>query len=277
MNNRFRADLHCHSVCSDGSDTPLELLLLAKKVELSGLSITDHDTIEAYTPELFYSAQEIGIQLLPGVELSTELGDQTIHILGYGFDLASAPFLSFLEEMQRRRNERNRLILQKLAAKNIIVTEDELATLVTDGIKKTIGRPHIASIMQKKGYVRAIQDAFTYYLSEGTPYYVPGFKFTPSDAIQVIHEAKGKAVLAHPHFIQKGKLLNTLLSLPFDGIECYYGSLLKHQEKPWVKIATDRNWIATGGSDYHGQFRPRVNLGSSWIEEATFKQLVLNG
>jgi 3',5'-nucleoside bisphosphate phosphatase len=273
MNNRFRADLHCHSVCSDGSDTPLELLLLAKKADLSGLSITDHDTIEAYTPELFHSAQELGIQLLAGVELSTEIDDQTIHILGYGFDLASPQLISFLDEMQKRRNTRNRAILQKLAAKNIIVTDEELATLVTHGMKKTIGRPHIASIMVKKGYVRTIQDAFIYYLSEGTPYYVPGFKFTPSDAIQVIHEAKGKAVLAHPHYIQKGRLLNTLLSLPFDGIECYYGSLQEHQERPWVKIATDRNWIATGGSDYHGQFRPRITLGCSWVNEATFNSI----
>ncbi|HSX14158.1 MAG TPA: PHP domain-containing protein [Chlamydiales bacterium] len=273
MTSLFRADLHCHSICSDGSDTPLELLKLAKKAGLSGLSITDHDTIEAYSPEVLASAQEIGIQLLSGVELSTEFGNHTIHILGYGFDTQSKSLISFLEEMQRRRNERNRAILKKLASKNIIVTEEELATFVTVGVKKTIGRPHIAQIMLKKGYVRNLQEAFSNYLSEGTFYYVPGFKFTPLEAIQVIHEANGKAVLAHPHYIQKGRILNSLLDLPFDGIECYYGSLLEHQERPWIKIATDKNWIATGGSDYHGHFRPRISLGCSYVNEFTFKRL----
>lgn len=273
MTSLFRADLHCHSLCSDGSDAPLELLLLAKKAGLSGLSITDHDTIEAYSPEILASAVELGIRLLSGVELSTEFENHTIHILGYGFDLQSQRLLSFLEEMQKRRNERNRAILKKLGCKNIIVTEEELAALVTSGMKKTIGRPHIASIMVKKGYVKTITEAFTSYLSESATCYVQGFKFTPSDAIQVIHESNGKAILAHPHFIQKGKLLNALLELPFDGIECYYGSLFEHQERPWVKIAKEKNWIATGGSDYHGLFRPRITLGCSWVNEATFKDL----
>ncbi len=268
----FRADLHCHSVCSDGSDTPLQLLELAKKSGLSGLSITDHDTIEAYSPELMESAREIGIRLLPGVELSTEFGKNTIHILGYGFDLQSSHMNYFLEEMQQRRNIRNREILKKLKEKNIIVTEIELAALVTFGMKKTIGRPHIAQIMLKKGYVKSIQETFLSYLSEDSPCYVPGFKFTPLDAIQVIHDAKGKAILAHPHYIQKG-VLNSLLALPFDGIECYYSNLLEYQERPWVKIAKDKNWIATGGSDYHGQFKPQINLGCSWVDETTFNQL----
>lgn len=274
MTKLFRADLHCHSVCSDGSATPLELLLLANQVGLSGLSITDHDTIEAYTPEILASAEELGIRLLSGVELSTEFGEHTIHILGYGFDLLSPSLLTFLEEMQRRRNERNRAILKKLLSKNIIVTEEELANLVTSGMKKTIGRPHIASIMVKKGYVKTTNDAFSRYLSENASCYVQGFKFTPSDAIQIIHEAKGKAVLAHPHFIQNGRIINHLLSLPFDGIECYYGSLLEHQERPWVKIAKEKNWIASGGSDYHGFFRPRITLGCSWVNEETFQLFV---
>lgn len=273
MNKLFRADLHCHSLCSDGTDKPLQLLLLAKKVGLSGLSITDHDTIEAYTPDLFQSALDLEISLLPGVELSTEMGNQTIHILGYGFNVQSEILIRFLEEMQKRRNERNLAILRKLASKNIIVTEEDLSSFVTSGLKKTIGRPHIASIMVKKGYVKTLQEAFISYLGENTPYYVPGFKFSPLDAIEIIHKAHGKAILAHPHFIQKGKTLNSLLQLPFDGLECYYGSLKEHQERPWVKIVKDKNWIASGGSDYHGQIKPHISLGCSWVNETTFDLL----
>lgn len=269
----FRADLHCHSVCSDGSDTPLELIIKAKETGLSGISITDHDTIEAYTPDLFSSAQSLGIRLLPGIEFSSEWKDSTVHVLGYGFDLKSHPLLAFIEEMQKRRNQRNRSILQKLEAKKIIVTEEELASLVTSGMKKTIGRPHIAELMVKKGYVKTFRDAFDDYLKEGASCYVGGFKFTPLDIIQVIHEAKGKAVLAHPHFIKNGSYLGSLLTFPFDGIECYYGTLLKHQERPWVKIAKQKKWIATGGSDYHGAFKSHITLGCSWVDEATFQSL----
>src|SRR5690606_14148259 len=103
----FRADLHCHSTCSDGSDEPLSLLQLAKQMGLRGLSITDHDTIDAYTPALFEKADALGIQLLPGIELSSEQGDVPIHVLGYAFDLQSIRLKDFLKEMQIRRAERN--------------------------------------------------------------------------------------------------------------------------------------------------------------------------
>ena len=107
MNLDFRADLHCHSICSDGSDTPLDLLTKAKQANLSGLSITDHDTIKAYTPEFFAYAKALEISILPGVEFSSEMYETSIHILGYGFDLESPSLLAFIEEMQRRRKDRN--------------------------------------------------------------------------------------------------------------------------------------------------------------------------
>lgn len=276
MTDEFRADLHCHTLCSDGSDTPLELLKKAKETGLSGLSITDHDSIEAYTPELFSAAEALGIRLLPGIELSSEHQNDTVHILGYGFDLHSSSLLSFIQEMQERRANRNRAILEKLRQKKILIEEEELQELAKNsGGKKSIGRPHIASLMIKKGYVGSMQEAFERYLKEGTCCYVPGFKFTPQDAVSAIQKGKGKAVLAHPHFIKKGKLLKSLLSLPLDGIECYYGTLHKRQEAPWVKIAKDKGWIATGGSDYHGIFKPHISLGCSWVNEPTFQQLLI--
>lgn len=263
----FRADLHCHTTCSDGSDAPLELLQKAKQAGLSGLSITDHDTIDAYTPEVFAMAESLGIRLLSGVELSSEYEHNTVHVLGYGFDLQSTALIDFLQEMQKRRGERNCLILQRLNDFKMFVTEDELANEALG----TAGRPHIAALLVKKGYVKSVAEAFAFYLKEGACCYVPGFKFTPLDAIEVIHKAKGKAVLAHPHFIKKGTFLNALLDLPFDGIECYYGTLLEHQERPWIKKATQKGWIKTGGSDYHGTIRPHISLGCSWVDEATFQ------
>ena len=269
MNLEFRADLHCHSICSDGSDTPLDLLSKAKQLRLSGISITDHDTIQAYSSEFFAYARALDISILPGVEFSSELHETTIHVLGYGFDLRSPSLLAFIEEMQRRRRERNKAILQKLEKYHISIAEEEIFSA-----SSSIGRPHIAALMLKKGYASSFQEAFDRYLKEGALCYVPGFKFTPLEAIQAIHEARGKAVLAHPHFIKNGSYIGSLLSLPFDGIECYYANLPKHQETPWVKIAKQKGWIATGGSDYHGTFKPHISLGCSWVGESTFHQLL---
>ena len=145
----FRADLHCHSNCSDGTDSSIELLDKAKEVSLQGLSITDHDTLDAYTLETFDHAKKIGIQLLSGIELSTQLDKVSIHLLGYGIDLESTSFREFLSEIIKRRNDRNIQILEKLKKKGMSISSQELNI----ELHRTIGRPHIAQLMvQKFGY-----------------------------------------------------------------------------------------------------------------------------
>lgn len=267
----FRADLHCHTNCSDGTDDPLVLLDKAKLAHLKGLSITDHDTIAAYTKELFQKAKELEITLLPGIEISSELRDQTVHILGYGIDLNALSLQSFLKEMQRRRKERNLSILKKLKNHNLVIEEEEFLSLAGSGT--VLGRPHIASLMLEKGYVKTPQEAFDLYLKEGAPCYSPGFKYTPKEVIEEIHRASGKACLAHPHFFKKGAFLNELLNLSFDGMECYYGLLPKIKEAPWIEIAKKKGWIITGGSDYHGERRPHLFLGASYVSKETFDAL----
>ncbi len=271
MHKEWRADIHCHSNCSDGADTPSELLSKAIQAGLQGLSITDHDTIDAYTLRLFEEAENLKLALLPGVEISSELDGMSVHILGYGYDLASAHLKEFLTRMQEKRGERNRAILQKLAAKNMPVTEEELQNFAR---LRTIGRPHIAQLMVNKGYVSTIRDAFEKFLKEGASCYAAGIRYQPMEVIQEIHKAKGKAVLAHPHIIKKGSFLRKLLDLPFDGIECYYSKLDKALEKPWLGIAKERGLIATGGSDYHGNFKPLIPLGCSWVSKHIFNLLM---
>lgn len=270
MQSEFRADLHCHTTCSDGSDDPVVLLRLAKQMGLKGLSITDHDTTDAYTPALFADAEKLGIRLLPGIEISSELDDVAVHILGYDYDLHASELKEFLVQMQKRRGERNRAILKKLAQRNMPIEEEELKAFATN---RTIGRPHIAQLMVKKGYVRTTRDAFDHYLREGGLCYSPGIKYSPREAIDQIHKAHGKAVLAHPHFFKKGSFLRKLLDLPFDGLECYYSRLAKVLELPWLKIAKERGLIPTGGSDYHGALKPHIPLGCSWVNEHIFELL----
>ncbi len=270
----FRADLHCHTNCSDGCDDPLVLLHLAKQANLQGLSITDHDTLDAYTPELFAEAEKLGIRLLTGVELSTELDHVSVHILGYGIDLHSSSLRAFLMETQKRRGERNRVILQKLTQHKMPITEQELTDFAYQASgKRTIGRPHIAQLMVNKRYVSSTQEAFQKYLREDACCYAFGVKIHPHDAIAEIHKAKGKAILAHPHFLKGGSFLRKLFDLPFDGLECYYAMLAKELELPWLKMAKEKNWIATGGSDYHGTLKPHIPLGCSWVNENTFNLL----
>jgi predicted metal-dependent phosphoesterase TrpH len=265
--DEFRADIHCHSDCSDGTDSPRVLLRLAKQAGLQGLSITDHDTMDAYTPEFFSDAEELGLQILTGIEVSSEWEDASVHILGYGYDLSSETLKKFLAEMQKRRGERNRAILKKLKAIHLPIEEEELPK------GRTVGRPHIAQLMVKKGYVLSERDAFDFYLREGAKCYAPGIKFKPHEVIEEIHRAGGKAVLAHPHFMKKGSFSRQILSLPFDGIECYYAKLAKALELPWLKLAEKKGWIPTGGSDYHGTLKPHISLGCSWVNERVFELL----
>lgn len=264
----FRADLHVHSDCSDGTDSPQKLLERAANAGLRGLSITDHDTIRAYTPELWPQARALNIELLRGVEISSEWQGLTVHVLAYRFDDA---IQEFLDEVLRRRNDRNCRILEKLEKKGISISEEEL---FSGDPARILGRFHIASAMVKKKAVGTVQEAYEKYLKDDASCYASGGKFTPLEAIDAVHAHHGLAILAHPHFLKKGRFLKNILDLPFDGIECYYSRLPKEQEIPWVRLAKERRWMITGGSDFHGSNRPNIPIGASWIDEDLFRKLI---
>lgn len=271
--DEFRADLHCHSLCSDGTDTPEELLEKAHLAGLQGLSITDHDTLAAYTPALYEKSRQLKIALLEGAEVSSEWGPFSVHILAYGKKLLSASFLEFLSEMQERRKERNSAILEKLKELGMVIAPEELASIET----RSPGRPHIAALLVEKGHVSSVQEAFDLYLKEGAPCYPFGCKYTPEEVIDAIHSSGGKAVLAHPHFLgktpQTAACKNALLGLPFDGMECYYAAFSEASSAPWLSLAKEKGWIVTGGSDYHGTIKPHLSLGSSWTGKEAFDRL----
>ena len=269
----FRADLHCHTTCSDGTLTPKEVVQLAHAIGLNGLAITDHDTIAAYEKALPL-AQEAGLPLISGVEFSTALHGHNVHLLGYSFNLKSSIIYDYCQRHQRRRLERNRTILELLTQHGFPLTEDDLiepGPAISE--QKTIGRPHIALAMVKKGYVTNIQEAFNKYIGENKPCYAPGKSMSVEETINIIHQAKGFAVIAHPHLISETRLVRDLLEMPFDGIEGYYGRFAAKEQERWVKIGQHRKWIVTGGSDFHGTIKPTLPLGSSWVNEETFNIL----
>jgi len=273
----FIADLHCHTTCSDGSKSPEEIILLAKQIGLSGLSITDHDSILAYSLAS-KCAQNEHIELITGVEFSTVHKTTSIHILGYAFTPNSPILQAFCEKHHVRRLTRNRDILMLLKKHGMPVSESELLKLLDPKDLqrgKTIGRPHIAEAMIKKGYVKTVQEAFKKYLGDGKCCYAAGASFSTSETIELIHEAKGLAIIAHPHLIEEPNILQELLHLNFDGIECYYAKFPMSDHERWLKIAKKKNWIVTGGSDYHGDIKPNLPLGASYVDEPLF-QVLLN-
>ncbi|MBN1914767.1 MAG: PHP domain-containing protein [Parachlamydiales bacterium] len=269
----FRADLHVHSCFSDGSETPQQLLYLARQKGLQGLSITDHDTISAYSKELFQLAKDLGIYLLPGIEISSS---DNVHILGYGISLQDENILAMIRQLAEWRTERNKQILDKFSSIGISISLEDLSSYVADKrgfISPVLGRAHIAQYLLDHHFVASYQEAFNRYLKENGLCYVSGTHFSPEEIILGIHAAQGKAVLAHPHRISQKDLVEELLQKPFDGIEAYYAKELPASEHPWKEIALAKGWIITGGSDFHGNIRSHIDLGCSWVNQETFFQL----
>jgi 3',5'-nucleoside bisphosphate phosphatase len=269
--NEFRADLHCHSTCSDGTLSPEQIVRLAHQSQLNGLSITDHDTIHAY-PEALPIAQELGIALISGVEFSTFFKNESVHILAYSFALNAPGIHALCLRHIQRRFERNLAILERLRANQMPLEMEDLS-FENSAAAHTVGRPHIAMALVKKGYVATVQDAFNRLIGEGKLCYVAGENISLEETLAVIHEAKGLAVIAHPHLVQKVALLRDLLDLPFDGIEGYYGRFHATSHERWLKIGKRKNWLITGGSDFHGAIKPQINLGCSWVSQETFSIL----
>lgn len=272
MSEEYRVDLHCHSSCSDGTLTPSEILRLAKEKGLSGISITDHDTLDAYTENAFALAKQLEIELYVGVEFSSRLNKISVHILGYGVE-KTEQLITFCSNHQKRRNKRNRAILEKLKNLSLTITEEELKEVATGQI---VGRPHIALVMMKKGYIKSIQEGFDRYIGDQKCCFVEGESFGVQETIDQIHAANGKAFIAHPHLIEKRGILNILLGMNFDGIECYYSLLYRHIEKKWLKIARQKNWLISGGSDFHGSIKPHISLGCSWVSRETVEEIFKN-
>jgi predicted metal-dependent phosphoesterase TrpH len=261
----FRADLHSHTNCSDGTFTPVELVEHAVAIGLKGLSITDHDTVEAYETAI-PKAKELGLFLGTGVEFSSSYKNVNVHILGYNYRVDSLEIAAFCKRHHERRTERNRAILEKLIRLKMPIQESELKG-------RTIGRPHIAQLMVQKGYVKTIKEAFNYYLGDNKSCYVSNAPFSVEETVDIIHQAGGKAFIAHPHLMNDGKLVKELLQFSLDGIECYYSRCPLEKEKRWIKVAQDKGLLISGGSDFHGALKPDIPLGCSWVDEATFRRI----
>lgn len=243
-----RADLHTHTTASDGRLAPAELVRKAHAAGLAALSITDHDTVGAYE-EAKPAAEELGIELIPGVELSANVGGRDVHLLGYGFDLENEPLRAHLARYRAERVRRAEAIVAKLGALGHPVSIERVREIAGGGV---IARPHVARALVEAGHVEAVQDAFARFLGADAPAFVPKGTAGPEELVALVHDAGGVVALAHPAEFVSLDLLARLLRAGLDGIETVHPMHGDGLTKRWRAVARRHGLFETGGSDYHG-------------------------
>jgi len=255
-------DLHTHSTASDGSFKPREIVLLAKKIGLRAVALTDHDTVKGLD-EFMQAGTENKLETVPGVELSAHFEKGTLHILGYFLDYKNPTLITKLKKFQQVRAERNPKIIKKLQALNIPITYEEVIAVSGGG---QIGRPHIAKVLLDKGIVNTFDEAFQRFLKKGGPAYVEKEYISPKECIEIILEAGGLPVFAHPFTLHLENrelevFVKKLKTWGLEGIEIYYTEHTQEQINFYLYLAQRFNLCITGGSDFHGEQKKEIKLG----------------
>lgn len=268
-NKRCRIDLHIHTTASDGTLQPTEIITKAQSLGLSAISITDHDTIDG-SKEAINSGIPASVQFLTGVELSVSPPENfttsgSMHILGYAFNPENHALNQALEKLRFARENRNPKIIKCLNSIGINISINEIINEFH--VEGQLGRPHIARFMVKKGFAKSINDAFTKYLGNGKPAYVDKYRLDCEKAIEIILDAGGIPVLAHPKLVQLKKdndleaLVIKLTEKGLKGIEAYYPEHNHKDTVRYLNIAKRLGLAVTGGTDFHGALKPDISMG----------------
>ena len=258
-------DLHTHSTASDGSETPSALVEMAVHLGLSAFALTDHDTLQGID-EARASADRAGIDLIPGTELSLEY-EGGMHLVVLWLEPGPGPLQDRLAGLQFGREGRNAAIVGALADRGMPITLEEVLEESGGG---TVGRPHIAAVMLRKGYVESIAEAFDEWLGAGKPAYAHRPRLIPEEAIGLARESGGVPVLAHPHTLginrshEMSELLVRLRSAGLVGLEATYSAYQRHEREGYADLARRFGLIVSGGSDYHGSYNPNLELGTGY-------------
>lgn len=262
-------DLHVHSTASDGTLSPREVVLAAKEAKLAAIALTDHDTVSGI-PEARAAADDCGFELVPGIELSTEYElprgkDQKkeVHIVGLYIDPHNAHLLAKIKEFQNHRNLRNEEMIRALQKEGFSIT---MADVIAENPDSVITRANIARFLYAHGCIKSVQEAFEKYIGDGCRCHVGRFKVTPMDAVSLIRESGGIAVLAHPLLYRLSSsnlqaLVEDLKEAGLGGIEALYSTHTVGEEQLVKKIAAENNLLISGGSDFHGSTKPAIRLG----------------
>lgn len=272
-------DLHCHTTASDGTLSPTQLVARAREFGLKTIAVTDHDTTDGLG-EALAAAAEAGLEVLPGIEINTDVPGGEIHVLGYFIDVNDQPFQAELRRLRDGRERRGAEITRRLAALGAPISWQRVQEIAGDA---PIGRPHIARALLEAGHVNSMNEAFTLYIGRDGPAYVERMRFTPVEAVRAIKGVGGLPVLAHPIIarfsgdpVVEVNLDNTLpemIAAGLVGLECYYPNYTQGQVQQLLAAARRFGLIATGGTDFHGPRADRAELGSIYVPERAVADL----
>ncbi len=260
-------ELHCHSIYSDGTSTPADLVARAVKSGISLLILTDHDSVSG-AADLTAAAATAKLEVRVGIEINCagEGAADRVHVLGYGFSPTAAGFESRLEEFRERRTVRARRMVEKLRALGFGLDYEQVRATAHE----TVGRPHVADALRRLGIVKSRKEAFDRFLTKDKPGFVESMGPSPAEAIALIRDAGGIACLAHPQTAGKEPELDELKALGLDGAEVYYGGHTPSQTRMYGDWASSRGMLAVGGSDYHGPGTGREGKMGISYEDGVF-------
>ena len=255
-------DLHSHTTASDGALAPRDLVRLAARHGVRVLAVTDHDSTEGL-PAAIDEAARHGIEIVPGLEINTDVPGAEIHVLGYCVDWQAEWFQAFLREQRAERTARVHRIVERLTGLGMPLAADEVFAICKEG---SPGRPHVAQAMVNRGYVKSVREAFDRWLRADGPANAPRRRLTPAEAVAVIRRAGGVPVLAHPGLANRDEMIPGLVAAGLAGIETYYPEHSVGQITGYRRMCQRLRLVATGGSDYHGSHTGRAStVGSPHI------------
>jgi len=267
---RRRVDLHVHTTASDGTWTPAELIQAAKEAGLVAVAITDHDTTDGLT-EAMKAGERYGIEVIPGIEITTMIGEDEMHLLGYYMDITSRKLQDALQRIRQSRMKRNATIVSKLQALGMPVTLDQVCEIAGEG---TVGRPHIAKAIVRAGFARDLNSAFGKYLIPGTPAYVERDRLSPEEGIALLLACGGVPVMAHPGKFGRDEMIPLFVEMGMKGLEVYHTDHTAMVSSRYLALASKLRLIITGGTDAHGQGAGKpIPLGSITMPYMTVEML----
>lgn len=251
------ADLHMHTNFSDGTFTPEELAALAHERGLGTLALTDHDTMEG-CERMAAACGSLGVEFIPAAELTTEWEDIELHLLGYFLDAENPLLRRKLAEFQTVRQDRIREMAERISERGLPLEADAVFAIARC---RSPGRPHVARAMVEAGLVKGMDEAFDRFLKKGKPGWVPKFRINAADAIELVHQAGGLAVMAHPGLNRSDRVIPPLIETGLDGIECFHTRHSTHDCERYTVMAEENDLLVTGGSDCHGLNRGQPLIG----------------
>ncbi len=265
-----KSDLHIHTFYSDSTASPQEVVDEALAAGLSAIAITDHDIVEGVAPSVA-AAKAHALEVVPGVELSSEFENTDIHVLGYFVDFEQGPLVEKIDLFLEARVKRMKQMILNLKSIGVNNIEYEEVSALTKS--RAVGRAHLAMMLFQKGWVTDIKSAFEKYIGPGCPGYAPKYKQTPFEAIDLINASGGVAVMAHPMLTQKDELIPRLVAAGLKGLEVYYPNTINTVTQFYERIAQKHGLIATGGSDAHGKAKPYTYIGKRTVPSDVVEQL----